>query len=43
LNLKDVCPANASCLALSSEKQGDDLSLERKKPKTLMDFIRKKQ
>jgi hypothetical protein len=43
LNLNDVSPANSVCLELSREKQGEDLCVEKKKPKTLMDFIRKKQ
>jgi len=38
-NSKLLSPTN---IELEKEKQGDDLAGEIKKPKTLMDFIRKK-
>ena len=43
LNLIDISPASSVYIALKTEKQGEDSTLERKKPKTLMDFIRKKE
>jgi hypothetical protein len=43
LNLIDISPASSGYIALKTEKQGEDSTLERKKPKTLMDFIRKKE
>lgn len=43
LNLRDVSPSSSAYIELKAEKQGDDSILERRKPKTLMDFIRKKE
>lgn len=43
LNLIDISPASSVYIELKTEKQGEDSTLERKKPKTLMDFIRKKE
>lgn len=35
--------ANSPKIVLKEEKQGDDINVSTRKPKTLMDFIRKKQ
>lgn len=42
LNLRNASPSSSAYIELKTEKQGDDINFERKKPKTLMDFIRKK-
>lgn len=34
---------NSPKIELKEEKQGDDINVSTRKPKTLMDFIRKKQ